>query len=87
MEIKVIFFVITLFIGLPTIFVLIQLLRNMIKKQIDDAEKLKEEAKMILSEYEKKISNSNSEINCMINNDNLFFGVTYYSIWSIHYFF
>ena len=31
---------------------------NNIKKQIDDAEKLKEEAKMILSEYEKKISNS-----------------------------
>ena len=44
---------------------------NNIKKQIDDAEKLKEEAKMILSEYEKKISNSKSEIKSMINNANI----------------
>ena len=41
-----------------------------IKKQIDDAEKLKEEAKIILSEHEKKISNSKSEIRSMIDNAN-----------------
>ena len=43
---------------------------NNIKKQIDNAEKLKEEAKLILSEHEKKISNSKSEIKTMINDAN-----------------
>ena len=42
-------------------------IRN-IKNQIDDAEKLKEESKLILSEHEKKISNSKSEIKAMIEN-------------------
>ena len=38
-----------------------------IKKQINDAEKLKEEAKNILTEHEKKISNSKIEVNTMID--------------------
>ena len=37
-----------------------------IKKEIDDAEKLKDEAKNILSEYESKISKSKEEINLLI---------------------
>ena len=41
-----------------------------IKKQINDAENLKEEAKLILSEHEKKISNSKVEIKNMIDNAN-----------------
>jgi len=41
-----------------------------IKKQINDAEKLKEEAKTILSDYEKKISGSKSEIKKMIDGVN-----------------
>ena len=41
-----------------------------IKKQIDDAEKLKEEAKNILSKHEKKISNSRSEIKSMMDSAN-----------------
>jgi len=40
---------------------------NTIKTEIDDAEKLKEESKNILSEYEKKLSNSKSEIKTMIS--------------------
>jgi len=43
---------------------------NNIKKQINDAEKLREEAELILSEHEKKISNSKSEIKAMIDNAN-----------------
>jgi len=43
---------------------------NNIKKQINNAEKLKEEAKLMLSEHEKKISNSKSEIKTMINDAN-----------------
>ena len=35
---------------------------NNIKNQIDDAEKLKEEAKNILSEHEKKISHQNQNL-------------------------
>ena len=35
---------------------------NIIKNQIEDAEKLKEEAKNILTEHEKKISNSKVEV-------------------------
>ncbi len=38
-----------------------------IKSQINDAEKLKEEAKSILSEHEKKISNSKAEVKLMIS--------------------
>tara|TARA_B100001093_G_scaffold440070_1_gene440396 strand:- start:264 stop:761 length:498 start_codon:yes stop_codon:yes gene_type:complete len=41
-----------------------------IKKQINEAEKLKEEAKNILSEHEKKISNSKIEVKSMINKAN-----------------
>ena len=37
-----------------------------IKKQINEAEKLKEDAKNILTEHEKKISNSKIEVNTMI---------------------
>ena len=41
-----------------------------IKNQINEAEKLKEEAKNILSENEKKISNSKEEVKSMINKSN-----------------
>jgi len=41
-----------------------------IKSQINDAEKLKEEAKNIFSENEKKISKSKSEIKSMIDKAN-----------------
>ena len=37
-----------------------------IKKDLDDAEKLKDEAKNILSEYETKISKSKQEINLLM---------------------
>ena len=38
-----------------------------IKNQINEAEKLKEDAKNILTEHEKKISNSRNEVKEMIN--------------------
>ena len=38
-----------------------------IKNQIDEAEKLKEDAKNILTEHEKKISNSKAEVKQMLN--------------------
>ena len=38
-----------------------------IKNEVDDAESLKEESENILSEYEKKISNSKNEIKQMIS--------------------
>ena len=41
-----------------------------IKSQINEAEKLKEEAKNILTEHEKKISNSKDEVKSMINKAN-----------------
>ena len=41
---------------------------NKIKKDIDEAEKLKEEAKNILSEYEAKLSKSKIEVDLMIKN-------------------
>ena len=41
-----------------------------IKNQINEAEKLKEEAKNILSEHEKKISNSKIKVKSMINKAN-----------------
>ena len=40
---------------------------NTIKNEVNVAEKLKEESKNILSEYEKKISNAKSEIKVMID--------------------
>ena len=43
---------------------------SLIKSQINEAEKLKEEAKNILSDHEKKISNSKAEVNSMINSAN-----------------
>ena len=41
-----------------------------IKNQIDEAEKLKEDAKNILTEHEKKISNSKAEVKLMLNKAN-----------------
>jgi len=38
-----------------------------IKNQIDEADKLKEDAKNILTEHEKKISNSKSEVKLMVD--------------------
>ena len=38
-----------------------------IKNQIDEADKLKEDAKNILTEHEKKISNSKAEVKQMLN--------------------
>tara|TARA_B100002051_G_C16665191_1_gene601342 strand:+ start:828 stop:1325 length:498 start_codon:yes stop_codon:yes gene_type:complete len=43
---------------------------NFIKNQINDAEKLKDEAKNLLSEHEKKISNSKIEIKQMLDKAN-----------------
>ena len=40
---------------------------NNIKTQIDEADKLKEDAKNILTEHEKKISNSKAEVKQMIS--------------------
>ena len=40
---------------------------NSIKNQIDEADKLKEDAKNILTEHEKKISNSKAEVKQMID--------------------
>ena len=41
-----------------------------IKKQIDEADKLKEDAKNILTEHEKKISNSKAEVESLISKAN-----------------
>ena len=43
---------------------------NNIKNQINEAEKLKEDAKNILTDYEKKISNSKTEVKQIINKAN-----------------
>jgi len=43
---------------------------NNIKNQIDEADKLKEDAKNILTEHEKKISNSKTEVKEMISKAN-----------------
>ena len=43
---------------------------NNIKNQIDEANKLKEDSKNILTEHEKKISNSKTEVKQMINKAN-----------------
>ena len=41
-----------------------------IKNQIDEADKLKEDAKNILTEHEKKISNSKNEVKLMVDKAN-----------------
>ena len=63
-----------LFIGLLIYFQIPQKIKNAleenisnIKKQIDEANKLKEDAKNILIEHEKKISNSKTEVRSMIS--------------------
>ena len=62
-----------LFVGLLIYFQVPQKIRIIldenivnIKKQIDEADKLKEDAKNILTEHEKKISNSKAEVKSMI---------------------
>tara|TARA_Y200000002_G_C22371627_1_gene533355 strand:+ start:158 stop:655 length:498 start_codon:yes stop_codon:yes gene_type:complete len=62
------------FLGLLVYFKIPQKIKNTlelnindIKKQIDEADKLKEDAKNILTEHEKKISNSKTEVKQMIN--------------------
>ena len=40
---------------------------KIIKSEIDDAEKLKDESKSILSEYEKKISNAKADVKAMLD--------------------
>ena len=66
-----------IFLGILIYFKIPQKIKNVldenilnIKNQIDEAEKLKEEAKNILSEHEKKISNSKNEVKSMINKAN-----------------
>ena len=62
-----------LFVGLLIYFQIPQKIKSTleenisnIKNQIDEAEKLKEDAKNILTEHEKKISNSKNEMKSMI---------------------
>ena len=66
-----------IFLGVLVYFKIPQKIKNSIEEsisnirnQIDEAEKLKEEAKNILSEHEEKISNSKVEIKEMINKVN-----------------
>ena len=66
-----------LFIGLLIYFQIPQKIKTMleenisnIKNQIDEADKLKEDAKNILTEHEKKISNSKAEVELMISKAN-----------------
>tara|TARA_B100000963_G_scaffold345503_1_gene349671 strand:+ start:519 stop:1016 length:498 start_codon:yes stop_codon:yes gene_type:complete len=66
-----------IFIGLLIYFKIPQKIKNIleeniysIKSQIDEADKLKEDAKNILTEHEKKISNSKKEVASMINKAN-----------------
>ena len=40
---------------------------NLIKGEVDDAEKLKDESKNILSDYEKKIGNAKAEVKAMLD--------------------
>ena len=63
-----------LFIGLLIYFQIPQKIKSSldeniggIKNQIDEADKLKEDAKNILIEHEKKISNSKAEVKLLIN--------------------
>jgi F-type H+-transporting ATPase subunit b len=62
-----------LFVGLLIYFQVPQKIKTVledsisnIKKQIDEADKLKEDAKNILTEHEKKISNSKAEVKSVI---------------------
>ena len=62
------------FLGLLIYFKIPQKIKNIlneninnIKNQIDEADKLKEDAKNILTEHEKKISNSKAEVKQMIS--------------------
>ena len=62
-----------LFIGLLIYFQIPQKIKKIlednilnIKNQIDEADKLKEDAKNILTEHEKKISNSKAEVKSMV---------------------
>ena len=62
-----------LFIGLLIYFQIPQKIKTYLKRiysniknQIDEADKLKEDAKNILTEHEKKISNSKAEVKSMI---------------------
>tara|TARA_Y100001958_G_C21012382_1_gene391971 strand:+ start:281 stop:778 length:498 start_codon:yes stop_codon:yes gene_type:complete len=66
-----------LFIGLLIYFQIPQKIKNTleenvlnIKNQIDEANKLKEDAKNILIEHEKKISNSKTEVKLLISEAN-----------------
>ena len=66
-----------LFVGLLIYFQIPQKIRitleeniSNIKNQIDEADKLKEDAKNILTEHEKKISNSKTEMKAMITKAN-----------------
>ena len=66
-----------LFIGLLIYFQIPQKIKSSldeniggIKNQIDEADKLKEDAKNILTEHEKKISNSKTEMKSMIDKAN-----------------
>jgi len=66
-----------IFLGILIYFKIPQIVKNFlnenisnIKNQISEAEKLKEEAKNILSEHEKKISNSKAEVKLMIDKAN-----------------
>ena len=66
-----------IFVGILIYFKIPGKIKNMleidianIKDQINEAEKLKEDAKNILTEYEKKISNSKKEVNVMIDKAN-----------------
>ena len=63
-----------IFLGILTYFKIPQKIKEAleqnilnIKNQINEAEKLKEDAKNILTEHEKKISNSKNEVKEMIN--------------------
>ena len=66
-----------LFIGLLIYFQIPQKIKSTldeniggIKNQIDEADKLKEDAKNILTEHEKKISNSKAEVELLISKAN-----------------
>ena len=66
-----------IFIGLLVYFKIPQKIRTTldknisnIKNQIDEADKLKEDAKNILTEHEKKISNSKAEVKLMVDQAN-----------------
>ena len=66
-----------IFLGILIYFKIPQKIKNVlnssisnIKDQINEAEKLKEEAKNILSDHEKKISNSKIEVKSMLNKAN-----------------